>query len=279
MYGFLFRPKWIGFHLLVIGAVVLMVNLGFWQLRRLEERRDFNATVETRTDEPARPLDDVLAAAREPDYGDIEWRPVVVTGTYLPDEQIVVVNRSQHGAAGDNIVTPLRRDDGTIVLVTRGFVPLGAEASPPPAGEVTVTGLARPPQARRRGQLSDPAEGELTTVHRIDIERLAPQLPGSVEPVSVDLVTSDPAQDGALPDPVVRPELDEGPHLSYAVQWFIFSIAVVVGWVLAVRWSVAKRRYDATRPASGAPVSPAADVPAPPAAASPTDDAPAPAPR
>ena len=60
MYGFLLRPKWIGFHLLVIGGVVLMVNLWFWQLRRLDERREFNAAFESRADMPVRPLDDVL---------------------------------------------------------------------------------------------------------------------------------------------------------------------------------------------------------------------------
>ena len=273
MYGFLFRPKWIGFHLLVIGAVVLMVNLGFWQLRRLDERREFNAAVESRSDEPVVPLDDVLAEVPpDGDVGDVEWRPVEVTGTYLPDEQIVVVNRSQHGAAGDNIVTPLQQADGTIVLVTRGFVPLGSEPVAPPAGEVTVTGLVRPSQERRRGQLSDPAEGELTTVQRLDIERLAPQLPGPVEPVSIDLVTSDPAESGPLPDPVVRPELGEGPHLSYAVQWFIFSVAVVVGWVLAVRRSAARRRHEVA-------VSRGADESAPQVAVPPTGDEHAPAPR
>ena len=37
------------------------------------------------------------------------------------------------------------------------------------------------------------------------------------------------------------PTLDEGPHLSYTIQWFIFSICVIVGWVLAVRRSMAMR--------------------------------------
>jgi len=279
MYGFLLRPKWIGFHLLVIGAVVLMVNLGFWQLRRLDQRREFNAAVESRADMPVRRLDDVLAESNDDDYGDIEWRPVEVTGTYVPDEQIVVVNRSQRGAAGDNTVTPLRQDDGTIVLVTRGFVPLGSEGAPAPEGEVTVTGLVRPSQVHRRGQLSDPAEGDLETVHRIDIDRLAPQLPGPVEPVSIDLVTSDPPQEGTLPDPVLRPELGEGPHLSYAMQWFTFSIAVVVGWVLAVRRSAARRRHDAARADGADAVSPGPDEPAPPAEAAPAGDEAAPAPR
>ena len=60
MYRFLFRPLWIGFHLLVLGAVVLMVNLGFWQLRRLDERQQFNDKVEERIAEPAVPVEELL---------------------------------------------------------------------------------------------------------------------------------------------------------------------------------------------------------------------------
>ncbi len=53
-----------------------------------------------------------------------------------------------------------------------------------------------------------------------------------------------------MPQPVARPELSEGSHLSYAVQWFLFSCAVAVGWVLAVRHSIGTRKHDAARAAA-----------------------------
>ena len=249
MYAFLLRPKWIGFHLLVFGAIVLMINLGFWQLRRLDERQDFNAAVEARIDQPAVPLDDVLAElAASGSASEVEWRPVTATGEYLPDEQFVVINRSQGGRAGDNVVTPMRLADGRTLIVNRGFVPLGLEQLPTaPSGTVAVEGRVRPSQVRRTGQLSDPAEGDLDTAQRIDIARLEAQLPGEVVPVYVDLVASDPPEAETFPEPVARPELSEGPHLSYAGQWFLFSVAVAVGWVLAVRKSVATRRAEEVR--------------------------------
>jgi cytochrome oxidase assembly protein ShyY1 len=253
---FLLRPKWLAFHLLVVTGIVAMINLGFWQLRRLDERRDFNATVEARFDEPVVALDTLLGPGVDPD--DIEWRPVTASGTYVPDEGLVVVNRSQNGRAGENVVTPLRLDDGRILLVNRGFVPLGTTVTAPPSGVVTVEGIARPSEERRTGQLSDPAEGELTEVQRLDLERLAPQLPGEVVPVYVDLLRSSPADDPAL-QPVTRPDLSEGSHLSYAVQWFIFSAAVAVGWVLAVRRSIAVRRRRASAPGDGADPPPSGD--------------------
>ncbi len=257
MYRFLLRPRWIGFHLLCLGGVVLMINLGFWQLRRLDERQAFNAAVSSRIDLPPAPLDDVLASG-DPD--EVEWRQVEAGGTYLPDEQLVVVNRSQGGSAGDIVVTPLQLDDGRILLVQRGFVPLGADAAAPPAGTVDVVGRLRPSQERRRGQLSDPATGDLTEAHRVDLPRLAAQMPGPLVPMYVELASSAPAEAGPFPQPLDVPELSEGPHLSYAVQWFIFSACVVVGWVFAVRRSISARRT--TPPASAEPAT-ADDVPQP----------------
>ena len=111
------------------------------------ERQTFNAVVEQRFSEPAVALDvlvpddvvldsdgaDVLAA-------DIEWRSATVSGTYLPEHAIRVVNRSQNGRAGDNLVVPLRLDDTRVLLVSRGFVPLGVEAPDVPSVTVEVTG-------------------------------------------------------------------------------------------------------------------------------------------
>ena len=53
----------------------------------------------------------------------------------------------------------------------------------------------------------------------------------------VELTGSDPTESGDVLEPIAEPSLDEGPHLSYAVQWFLFSAIVAVGWFLAVRRS------------------------------------------
>lgn len=249
MHRFLLRPKWILFHLVVAAAVVAMINLGLWQLRRLDERREFNAVVTSRLQEPTRPLEDVLASGLEPDR--MQWLPVTVKGEYVPGEDVTVVNRSQGGLAGQNTVTPLRLADGRIVLINRGFSALEESTPPAPGGTVTVEGHVRASQSRRFGQLSDASEGDLTTAQRVDIPRLAPQMPGEVVAVYVDLVSSTPP-DGPPPYPVPLPELTEANHLSYAVQWFIFAVAAVAGWVFAVRRSIRTRRAAATRTAARA---------------------------
>ena len=141
MYRFLFRPKWIAFHLLCLGAVFLMISLGLWQLRRLDERKEFNAEVAERSELPPVSIDELLA---EPGFTpeDATWRRVTAAGVWLP-QQVTVFNRSQDGLAGDNVVTALEQDNGTTVLVNRGFVPLGVDQPPPPSGDVTIIGTVR----------------------------------------------------------------------------------------------------------------------------------------
>ena len=242
MYRFLLTPRWLAFHLLVIVAIVVMVNLGFWQLRRLDERQAFNDEVAAAIEMPPEPIGELVTLSRM--STGIEWRPIEVTGTYQPDEQFVVVNRSQGGVAGDLVVTPMLLDDGRTLLVQRGFVPLGQTAAPAPAGEVEIVGRLREMEQRRRGQLTDELSDELTEVQRIDA-RVEPHVaPGDrgIVPMWVELMSSEPAETGPFPQPVTLPELTEGPHLSYAGQWFIFAAAVGVGWVLAVRKSINDRR-------------------------------------
>ncbi|HUF98812.1 MAG TPA: SURF1 family protein [Ilumatobacter sp.] len=248
MYGFLLRPKWIGFHLLVLAGIVTMVYLGFWQLDRLDQKQTFNARVEQRYDEPPVPLDELLVPSADVD--DLEWRPVTVNGTFAADGSIQIVNRSQYGRAGENTVTPMRLDDGRVLLVNRGFLPLDIDPPAPPTGTVALTGRLRLSQTRTFGQLGDPADGVLELAQRVDIDRLSEQIDADVVPMYLDVYKSVPAESAPQPEPVIAPELDEGSHLSYAVQWFIFALAVAVGWTLAVRRSIRTHRAELESPAN-----------------------------
>ncbi len=240
MYRFLLHPKWVAFHLLVVVGIVAMINFGFWQLRRLDERQAFNARIEERYDAPPLPIDELVTPGVDPD--EVVWRPVTTGGEYLVDEGILVVNRSQNGRAGVNTVVPLLLDDGRVLLVNRGFVPQAFEIPPVPGTEVEVTGRLRPSQERRLGQLSDPTDGALEEVQRLQLDRLEAQFDEPLVPMYIDLIESAPAEPEGVPQPVIAPDLSEGNHLSYAAQWFIFSLALAVGWVLAVRRSISNRR-------------------------------------
>lgn len=262
MYRFLFRPKWLLFHVLVVAAIALMVALGFWQLRRHDERKDFNALLVERSEQAPLPLDelvdDIADGSTTPSAS--EWRRVTASGSYLSD-QLVQFNRSQGGRSGENVLTAIVLDDGTTAIVNRGFVPLGVETPPAPGGRVEIVGYVRESQVRGRGGVTDELDGErLTEVRRIDIPLIAPQLPGEVAPFYVQLVDAEPAISPTDPEPVVLPELDNGPHLSYAIQWFIFASCVAIGWVLAVRRSWRSRRSGDTQAADAAELAEFDDV-------------------
>jgi cytochrome oxidase assembly protein ShyY1 len=238
MYRFLTRPRWIGFTLLIAALAVLMVNLGFWQLRRLDERRHFNAVVTAHASLPIAPVEQVLTPGTPP--ADVDWRPITATGTYLADQQVLIVDRSQAGAAGVDVVTPLQLSDGRLLLVDRGFVEGSTPPPAPPSGTVSITGRLRGTETHHYGAIDDPGTGVLKELHRINVPRLAQQLGGETLPMYIDLTTSQPGQ-GPTITPVPDPQLDEGPHLSYALQWYFFSLCAIGGWVLAVRRSARKR--------------------------------------
>jgi cytochrome oxidase assembly protein ShyY1 len=109
-----------------------------------------------------------------------------------------------------------------------------------PQGPVEIVGRLRISERRTTGQPADDSSGALTEIRRIDIEVLSKQFDAAVLPMYVEQLESIPADDASL-QPIVPPALDEGPHLSYTIQWFIFSVCVIVGWVLAVRRSIAQR--------------------------------------
>jgi surfeit locus 1 family protein len=233
-YRFALRPRWILSHLLILLLVVVMVNLGFWQLRRLHSRKEFNATVRSAEAAPVVALDSL--AVKAPDY-----RRVKVTGTYDIGREVLVRGRSFDEAPGAWVLTPLKLDDGHAVIVNRGWIP--TEGVPdhvpkevePPRGTVTVTGLLMPTQTRGRFGPRDPTTGTLTDLARADIGRIQQQVPYDLYRDYVQVGDQSPKQPGDFPRPLPAPELDEGPHLSYAIQWFIFSTIAVVGYPMILR--------------------------------------------
>ena len=232
----LLTPRRILVHAGVALLVVIMVNLGMWQMRRLEEKKSFNSAVAARTSEPVGRADLVLAEGTDP--SSVDWRRVAITGTYDAAEAVIVVNRSQDGAAGVDSLVPLRTTDGTVWLVNRGFVPLSMAVPAPQSGQVTVVGYLRRTQTRGALGAIDSSDTDTKEFQRFDVERIAEQVDGDVAPMWVQRIEEVPSPDADWPAVVKLPALDEGPHLSYAAQWFFFSLVAVVGWFVAMRRSL-----------------------------------------
>lgn len=244
---YLLRPRWILSHLLVVVLVVVMVNLGFWQLRRLDDRRAENALIEARQEAAPVELVEALGSdpsgATEAEVDELRARAVTVAGRYDADATVTVHNRTQDGSTGAWVVTPLVTEGGARVPVARGFVGLGPDGEPlrppVPGGEVVVEGAVMAPRLLDR------------TV-RMDLGALLEA--GGTVPVVVRAERSDPAEPAAATAdrdpresilPLPEPDLSERNHLSYAVQWFIFSTIAVVGYPLVLRRVLQRRGKEA----------------------------------
>ena len=235
MYKFLLRPKWIAFHVLIVALVTIMLMLANWHWDRHHQRVAFNNTLIERVDAPTQPLEQILL--KFPDSSDAEWRSVVVTGLYLQDHDIQIVNVSQGGGPGFDPVTPLQLSDGRLILVNRGFIPLGGAVQQAPTGPVTLQGRLRASSTKRIGAVSDASSGVLTEVQRIDIARLQQQMPSPLVNVYLEMQSSSPADDATL-SRIAEPTFSNGSHLGYVGQWVLFSLCALGGWFAIVRREV-----------------------------------------
>ena len=238
-YRFLYRPSWMFLHVTVVAAIALMINLGLWQYSRYGERIDFNKIVSARIGAQPKQLQNLLTELEgdKVQPTDLEWLNVSVTGTYLDDQTLLAVNRSQEGISGVDPITPLLIDSepaNQIVLVNRGFITQTTATPKAPAGTVQLIARVRVSESRRFGELSDPATGKLNEVINIDLPRLSQQIENLNTEIYLEVLDSLPKDSTELAR-IADPVLSTGSHLSYTAQWFIFSIFVGAGWVVVVR--------------------------------------------
>jgi cytochrome oxidase assembly protein ShyY1 len=226
VYRFALRPRWIVRHVIVLVVVTLFALAGFWQIHRLGERRARNALVQAREHMPESTLAAALSGPATAAH-----RRVILRGRYDASGEVLLLGRTNGDRDGNHVLTPLVEGGGRTVIVDRGWVPpTDAEApvreAAPPAGNVTVRGELLP------SEKSPFRTGTSAThvVSLIDLRRLSKQPPYANPAFYVLLSAQDPAQLAKLPVPVRLPTLDEGPHFSYAVQWFSFIVIALVGY-------------------------------------------------
>lgn len=237
------RRTWLRWGLLTVFIVALgftFVSLGNWQLDRLDQRRDRNATVVAHDQAASQPFEAVF---NRPITEADQWQRVVVRGRFLAEQQLQVRHRSFERETGWELITPLVTTSGQTVLVDRGFIarppsqdyPRAFPA--PPAGEVEVVGYTRRnEQGPEQGM--KPTE---STVRLVNSDAIAPWLGRDLVNGYVSLITVDPPQSGDL-RPLTPPPLDEGPHWSYAMQWFAFTLIAGVGLVVLIRNDIADKK-------------------------------------
>ena len=214
------------FCALAVTSAAIFSFLGFWQLGRLSDRRAHNAIIaHQRLDAPG----DVRTLPA--DTGEAHYRATSVTGRLDYAHEVVLAGRTHQGSPGVELLTPVRiAGTDTAVLVNRGWV------YSPDAGTVDlarwhersdtlpIRGYVET-YAPDAGVTTSSANGRL--VRRVSRSEIAARVPYPVAPWYV-VVTGDSA-DGVHPARRDLPVLDDGPHRSYAVQWFFFAAIALAG--------------------------------------------------
>jgi surfeit locus 1 family protein len=244
---------------LVAAAVLgtaLFARLGMWQLDRLYERRARNRLVASHLGDPPVALAQVGADSSS------LYRRVRITGTYEGEHEIVLADRVRDGAPGVQLITPARIDSGiggdTLLLVNRGWVyaPDGMsvdEAAWREDSRFSASGYVQQLSVGRG--VPSISSAHPNRMRWLDAQVIARFVGHPVTPYQVVLLP-DSDRFGSIarsegpharpanrrtPARIEPPPLDEGPHLSYAIQWFSFAAIALAGAGAAV---VMDRRRD-----------------------------------
>jgi cytochrome oxidase assembly protein ShyY1 len=260
----------VGLCLLAVALATACVFLGRWQWHRHEWRDAQIAIVMDNFGADPVPLSSVLTPDQAvPD--DLVWKPVLVSGHYLPEQTVELRNRPADGTPAYHVLVPFVVDDssagtaptatdaGTVLVVDRGWVPTGENADAdvvapaPPTGDVTITVRLRAdePDSTRRapaGQVQAIAVDEVLDVAGVD--QPAWQAYGG-------LVSESPAVT-PMPGTLPQPSIDPGSHLSYAFQWWVFALGSLVGFGLLARREVLEGSDEPSAPVDPDPWAPRA---------------------
>ena len=227
--------------LFVVTAAGVCVSLGVWQLSRAGEKRAAHAKAAVLLEQPAIEMGDG-GAKLEP------GRRVRLRGTWDGERHILLSGRTQLGAAGVHVVTPLVLASGERVLVERGWLEAADSRIAHPErwieGEASVSGVAvRYPASRHVYDwvplTSERAGAALWSARALDSAQVSAHVPSPVANAYVLALV--PAEDtaSARPGLVALPfelqDSGERMHLSYAFQWFSFALIILGGAVALAR--------------------------------------------
>ena len=202
-----------------------------WQFHRHQQQDVQNSAVLSAVAADAVPLADQLSTVGQPGPG-LAWRRVTLSGRYEPAGQVYSLLRQDNsGAAADEVIVPFRLADGSVVMIDRGYFALtdlaaGKLPAQLPDGPVDLTARVQAdwPYPKPKSPVHNGGRTEVYGVVAVDIASLT-HTAGPVRNGYLQLTDGDP---GAL-ETVALPQVDDGPFLSYALQWLGFGAMAILG--------------------------------------------------
>lgn len=221
---------------------VACIALASWQIERRSEAVSKIERVSENYDLETLDLSQVLVADSA-DAIELEWRKIDLSGSYLTDKSLLVRNRAIAGQPGFLQLIPFRSETDHVVIIERGWIPADSNLNPSQAfmpKEVQKYLVARVRLGENIPNRASP-EGQLTS---INLEEIKTMLGVDLETSFYLRLVSESPPENSYPQPLSRPVLDEGNHLSYAVQWIIFAVMGFFALFWAIRQEREYRRMD-----------------------------------
>ena len=210
--------------LVAFGLVLLCLWAAQWQYQRGVDRHARNVLIAEQSQLPPIEFQNLLG-----DIADYEWRKISLKGSFDDKNQILLRNRYHDGMYGFEQLTLFVFDERKI-WVDRGWVKAGSDATVPPQlqptnqGLISIDGRLRLDSSLPRGKFFAVAnDSERNLVSQLDARKGI-----QTEKFYIDLISA--SDDSMNPDvPVELPELSDGPHMAYALQWLFFAGLVIYG--------------------------------------------------
>lgn len=246
--------RWWWVTLIVVALMILLARLGVWQLDRLQQRRAANAqllaAIEAAPLELNEITDTYTGMTPAQVSADLANRDIVAVGEFDFLNERILKLQSWNGRAGVHLITPfLIEGTDLAVLVNRGWIPDAEYAAgntfDDTRGPQTIEGYVAMTEviSRRTADAVVPVSPG-NELFRVDIAAIEAEMPYKLLPFYVRQASFEsPAVE--LPIPVPKEvDLSEGPHLDYAMQWFIFSIGLGIAYTLFVNRSLKSKSKD-----------------------------------
>lgn len=234
-WAFLRSRRWLMYWAMLAVFSVVCVFLGNWQFARRAEAQAEIARIDANYDAPPVALAEALPTLAAFDEDRNKWQQIEVTGRYLAEEQLLARNRPFVDQVGFNILAPFVTQNGEVIIIDRGWIPQSTGSDEtgvipdPPKGEVSVVARLKAGEPTIAGRT--PSENTVGTINLPEIEEMLSR-PTYTGAYGLLVSESPTTEHGLLSE---RPARDEGPHLSYALQWYVFIVIAALGTLYGAR--------------------------------------------